>query len=597
MATLTVGAGRQYSTISSAVAAAANGDLIQIQAGTYTNDFATINKSVTLQGVGGMAKLVATTPPPNGKAILTTQANVTLDHIELTGAKVADMNGAGVRVEGASLTVLNSYIHDNQDGILGNSGTGTVTIRNSEIAHNGAGDGYSHNIYVSGAALNIQDSYIHDAVIGHEVKSRSLSTTISGSRIQNEDGSGSYNVDLPNGGKAVLTNNVIEQGARSDNPAIVSFGVEGAVIAGSSLEMRDNTVINDYASTSAKLLVNATSTTATIANTKVFGLSASQIASGPAAVSGTTTLTSEPSLDPGSPWTTSGPTPTPTPSPTTGSFEAGSGPDALVLKMSQDVWQSNAQYKVLVDGVQVGGTFSVTSSALHKDGLSDTLTLKGDWAAGSHKVEVSFLNDAWGGSSATDRNLYVDSASYNGTAVTGAAKALYSSGAQAFSFTEAGTTSSPGLSWTGGTGSDYKAGATGNDTLSGAYGNDTLLGNAGDDSLNGGSGADRLDGGAGADVLNGGSGNDVLIGGSGNDRFVFGSGFGQDTIQGFATHLNPTEHDRIDISRLGVTDASFAAQVSIQQVNANVQIKIGNDMITVLNATATSFDHSDFILA
>ncbi len=89
-----------------------------------------------------------------------------------------------------------------------------------------------------------------------------------------------------------------------------------------------------------------------------------------------------------------------------------------------------------VDGTQVGGTFSVTANALHKQGLADTLTLKGDWAAGSHKVEVTFLNDGWGGSAATDRNLYVESATYNGAAVTSAANFFYSSGAKTFSFTD-----------------------------------------------------------------------------------------------------------------------------------------------------------------
>jgi hypothetical protein len=97
------------------------------------------------------------------------------------------------------------------------------------------------------------------------------------------------------------------------------------------------------------------------------------------------------------------------------SLSAGSGPDTLVLKLAQEAWQGSAQYTVKVDGVQIGGTF--TASALRASGQFDTLTLKGDWAAGAHKVEVNFLNDGWGGSAATDRNLFVDSASYNGQAV------------------------------------------------------------------------------------------------------------------------------------------------------------------------------------
>ena len=134
------------------------------------------------------------------------------------------------------------------------------------------------------------------------------------------------------------------------------------------------------------------------------------------------------------------PSPTPDPTPTAPTpptpLTAGVGPDALVLKISQDAYQGPAQYTVKVDGMQVGGTF--TASAWHSAGQSDTLTLKGDWAAGAHQVSVEFLNDAWGGTSETDRNLYVEGAAYNGQAVAGAAQAIESDWKPgAFSFTDA----------------------------------------------------------------------------------------------------------------------------------------------------------------
>ena len=127
--------------------------------------------------------------------------------------------------------------------------------------------------------------------------------------------------------------------------------------------------------------------------------------------------------------------PTPVVDTTPKTLAAGSGPDTLVLEVSQDVHQGAAQYQVLVDGVQVGGTF--TAGALKSSGQSDTLTLKGDWAAGAHDVEVRFLNDAYGGSATADRNLHLDGATYNGQAVAGAAASLYDAGTKGFSFTEA----------------------------------------------------------------------------------------------------------------------------------------------------------------
>jgi hypothetical protein len=182
---------------------------------------------------------------------------------------------------------------------------------------------------------------------------------------------------------------------------------------------------------------------------------------------------------------------------------AGSGPDTLVLKINQEAWQGSAQYTVKVDGVQIGGTF--TASALRASGQFDTLTLKGDWAAGAHKVEINFLNDGWGGSAATDRNLFVDSASYNGQAVSASKLNLTSQGAKTFSFTEA------------------EAPVEGR----------VITGTGGNDTLNGGTGRDTISAGSGNDTITGGKGSDILTGGSGADQFRFANGDGADTITDF----------------------------------------------------------------
>lgn len=110
----------------------------------------------------------------------------------------------------------------------------------------------------------------------------------------------------------------------------------------------------------------------------------------------------------------------------------GAGPDALVLQVVQDAWNGSAQYVVRVDGLQLGGT--LTASALRGSGQADTLTVLGDWAPGPHAVEVQFLNDAYGGTPETDRNLFVVSATYNGTAVPGSGLALPVTEPQGFPF-------------------------------------------------------------------------------------------------------------------------------------------------------------------
>ena len=129
------------------------------------------------------------------------------------------------------------------------------------------------------------------------------------------------------------------------------------------------------------------------------------------------------------------PAPAPAPTPTPVNKTIGSGSDTLVLKISEDAYNGHAQYTISVDGKQVGTT--LTASASHAAGQDDTITVKGDWGAGSHKVTVNFLNDAWGGSNSLDRNLHVDGITFNGTALAKGTADLGKNGPVDFGFSKA----------------------------------------------------------------------------------------------------------------------------------------------------------------
>ena len=111
----------------------------------------------------------------------------------------------------------------------------------------------------------------------------------------------------------------------------------------------------------------------------------------------------------------------------------GSGSDTLALSVSEDAWQGDAQFTISVDGKQVGGV--QTAAATRAAGQTQTYDVLGTFGAGQHTVSVDFLNDAYGGSSATDRNLYVNGATIDGTAVPSSSLTLLQSGSQGFSFT------------------------------------------------------------------------------------------------------------------------------------------------------------------
>ena len=147
-------------TLQDAVNAAAPGDTINVQAGTYNNQFLDIRKSLVLQAVNGKVVMTATQDAPNGKGIITeggSGVDLTINGFEISGATVGDQNGAAIRYEGGNLSLTNVNIHNNQEGILafplpGLEGTGTITIDHSEFAFNGDGSGSTHNLYIGDVA-------------------------------------------------------------------------------------------------------------------------------------------------------------------------------------------------------------------------------------------------------------------------------------------------------------------------------------------------------------------------------------------------------------------------------------------------------------
>ena len=258
-ATRSVGAGKTYATPCKAFAAAAAGDTIEIQAGTYTGDVCTISKSnLKIRGVNGRPKIAAGGKNAGGKAIWVVGGNdITIDNVERYGAAVPDKNGAALRLEGTNFTLRNSFLHDNENGILsGEKTASTIIIENNEFGHNGRGDGYTHNVYIGKAGkLTFRYNFSHDANVGHNLKTRALYNTISYNRFSSlragETGSTaagkpSYEINVPNGGTTYIIGNIIMQPAASNNPAMVSYGEEGiASDRKSDLYVINNTFVND----------------------------------------------------------------------------------------------------------------------------------------------------------------------------------------------------------------------------------------------------------------------------------------------------------------------------------------------------------------
>ncbi len=291
---LTVGADKQYKTIAAAVAAARDGNVILVDAGTYTNDFATSYAKITMIGVGGMVNMVATIPPPNQKAILTVGNDLMLQNFSFSGAAVSNEaggNGAGIRYEGGKLVLFNDAFYNNQNGLMGGAGgdgtTHEIVIDHSLFSGNGSGSGNTHNIYVGAVdKLTVTNSIFEKANVGHELKSRALENTITDNVFRNgPTGTASYEIDLPNGGVDVVRNNVIEKGPMAQNTSMVHFGGEGLPYAGSSLLLEGNTFINDSSGSTIGVL-NHTSIAVSLTNNTFQDVAPNQVVRGPASVNG-----------------------------------------------------------------------------------------------------------------------------------------------------------------------------------------------------------------------------------------------------------------------------------------------------------------------
>jgi Ca2+-binding RTX toxin-like protein len=195
----------------------------------------------------------------------------------------------------------------------------------------------------------------------------------------------------------------------------------------------------------------------------------------------------------------------------------------------------------------------------------------------------------------------------------------------------------------GGEGKDTLDGGVGDDVLKGGEDNDILKGNFGNDKLDGGSGDDQLFGNQGKDILTGGRGNDRINGGGGddtiylqsgndgmnfsnfedegsraftykgssrseqsersssgdaygNDTIVFDKFSGHDTVYGFDSNPRGGQ-DLIDVSSLGLTASTFAANVSITASGGSTLVSLlSGDTLLLKDIAVATVTIDDFLL-
>jgi hypothetical protein len=532
MSILTVGAGKRFATISAAIAASRNGDTIQVQAGTYTNDTAKIITSITLQAVGGRVIMQETVPLANQKGILivgteTAAPTVSIDGFEFAGARTPyGNNGAGIRYQNGTLKLTNDYFHNNQNGILATpsrAGTGTLLIDHSEFAHNGTGDGYTHNIYVGDiGSFTLQNSYSHDTTEGHEVKSRAENTTITNNRIFDNDSTSSYSIDLPNGGNVTIAGNVIQQGASGHNPVMIAYGEEGGLHGGTNFTISGNTFVNDLRSVTA--VWNRGMGTANLSNNQFFGIPTGKVVSGANIGIGDTVVSTRPLLDTSTrPFSnedtaTSTPAPVPDPAPI-----LAPTPTPVLPPTSSAQLNLAATYDTAAHRVHITGNFANDSPVLLYAAASGKPVGYGTgtgFTTVQHTSAPSFATN-W---AISTPGTYVVLAVENG--VTERATVTIPAAAPVVASAAASNPTPSHLSSSTARIADTLQLSADDQPVDIGSGNNHLVGGSELGLLFAGSASDALSGSTNSDYLSASSGSDTLSGGAGANFLQAGSGLG-----------------------------------------------------------------------
>lgn len=256
--TYTIGSGLTYEKLSQVSHLLDHGDTIFVQSGLYDNDSqVTISKDniVVIGDEGGKPVLRAGSiiagDFSNGKGIMVIKGNhVVVRNIIFENARVTDKNGAGIRQEACDLQIYNCVFRNNEMGILcGSYSDCKTTIEYCSFEGNGSSEnpGYQHNVYINHIdTLIFRYNVTKNAVAeGHELKSRAKFNYIAYNLILNTESVDSRNIDLSNGGQAIIIGNVIEQSNQSANSNMIGFGLEGTDTSiDQALYMVNNTIVN-----------------------------------------------------------------------------------------------------------------------------------------------------------------------------------------------------------------------------------------------------------------------------------------------------------------------------------------------------------------
>lgn len=183
-----------------------------------------------------------------GKAALVLRGRAAaVDGLVFQNMRVADGNGAGIRLERGPLMVTNSSFSDSESGILaGDDPAGAIRVDRSSFAGLGRCDrdlDCAHSIYIGRyGSLSVTRSRFERGQGGHYVKSRAGRIEVLDSSFDDTRGhTTNYMIDLSAGATGTIARNIFVQGTDKENhSAFITVAPESRNNRSAGLVVADN---------------------------------------------------------------------------------------------------------------------------------------------------------------------------------------------------------------------------------------------------------------------------------------------------------------------------------------------------------------------
>lgn len=246
-----VGPAGAAQSLPEALRQAADGDVIELMPGTYTERLVIENRRLTIRGPrgGDPPRIQGDGKPMAARALWTVRGgDVRLQDLEFRGARGADGAGAALRQEGGRLALLRCRFFDNEHSLVAaNDPRAEIVVEGGVFGQAPKVVGGLHHLVSIGriARFSVSGARFQQGFEGHLLKTRARENLIAYNFIHDGmRGGGSLEIDIALGGIATVLGNVIGQGADTQNPVMLSYGSEDGGWDVNRLHVAHNTFIN-----------------------------------------------------------------------------------------------------------------------------------------------------------------------------------------------------------------------------------------------------------------------------------------------------------------------------------------------------------------